>query len=136
MRHLILTLVASAAVIATSGFAQAGGTDIEVKKPGYDIKLTITEKVVSNATEGHYVFIASADLDGAIKVEAIENAAICTGVHPHFGLTKPSEGGFSFPAYAAYYGPYATRQEALTVRTAVKECVQDAFIKRGRIQRF
>ncbi|BDL38608.1 hypothetical protein [Methylorubrum sp. GM97] len=141
-RHLLSTIVSSL-VIAAGGSSQVmAGGKILMENERIRVELAITEKLVSNDTEysrdrlGHYVFIASALPDGVVEVSAIEDVANCTGVRPRFGLTKPSQGYFRFPAYAVYYGPYASKQEAVNVRRAVAECVPDAYNKAGVIQRF
>ena len=142
MRRHLLSAILSAAVASTTCSAQAGGGKVEMQIGSTTVRMEVIQNLESSDPEysrgqlGHYVFIASALPDGVIQVSAIEEVASCTGVRPHFGLTKPTPGYFRFPAYAVYYGPYATKQDAVEVRQAVAECVPDAYNKPGVIQRF
>ena len=132
MRRFFISTLAAATMFIFGNAAQAQSTEVTLGGETYEAKLVITEKMVSNDAEysrgrlGYYVFIASAHTDGAIDVQAIENAMDCTSVRPRFGLTKPTNGYFKFPAYVVYYGPYAN----------LGYCVQDEYISAGVIQRF
>jgi hypothetical protein len=125
----------------TSNGSQPSKSIVNIKGPGYDFTGTITTNQnsytakLSEGMHGHYVIIASARDNSAIKVGVIESATNCTNIRPRFGLTKTSEGGFSTGAYAVYYGPYTTRQEALSFREKVEPCVGNAFVHAGVIQR-
>lgn len=142
MRRPTLAILISTALVMAGSAAQAGGANILLDNERLRVQLIITEKLpssdaeFSHSREGHYVFIASARPDDVIQTSAISQAATCTGVRPRFGLTKQTVGGFNFPAYASYYGPYVTRQEAVAVRAAVSLCVSDAYVRSGVIQRF
>ena len=142
MRRQTLAALISTAIVLTGNVAQAGGANVLVDNERLQVQLVITEKLPSSDTEfsqgreGHYVFIASARPDDVIQTSAISQAAACTGIRPRFGLTQQTVGGFNFPAYASYYGPYADRQEAVRVRAAVALCVSDAYVRSGIIQRF
>jgi hypothetical protein len=85
---------------------------------------------------GYYVIVASARNEAPIGVKVIEEVAACTSWRPHLGRTQPSAGGFSVPAYAVYFGPYASRSEASDRRMAVTTCVPDAYLSVGNIQRY
>jgi hypothetical protein len=142
MRHHLFRAIVATTTVLASCTAQAGGVNFYTETGSVIISMKVTEKMVNNDSEysqgrlGNYVFIASALPDGAIHVGTIENVANCTGVRPRFGLTQPTPGYFRFPSYVVYYGPYATKDEAVDVRRAVTSCVPDAYNKAGVILRF
>ena len=145
MRRLIISALATALMAFLGNAAHAaqeGSAEVRMGGKTYEATLVITEKMISNDTEyshgrlGYYVFVASAHTNGQIDVQSIENAANCTSVRPRFGVTKPTSGYFKFSAYAVYYGPYVSFQEAKNAKEAVNECVSDAYIAAGVIQRF
>lgn len=139
MRRHVLTTLFSTAVVLANCAAYAGGATFYAEGKTYTLSVALIEKLEvseDDGREGHYVFIASAQPNGQIETGAIEDAASCTGVRPHFGMTQPSDGGFTTSAYAAYYGPYETRRDARAVRAAAASCVHDAFIRSGVIKRY
>jgi hypothetical protein len=124
--------------------APAGRTSIEIDHPTYRMRLTLEQKLETNDAEfsrgrsGFYVLVASASAlgRGALEVSAIEAAGECTRGRPKFGLTRPTIDGFRSSTYAAYFGPYMTREQAAEVRDSIQPCVPDTYIARGVIQRF
>lgn len=127
---------------------QAGphGASFVVDTGKVTLKIEMTEKTEiqrdagmnrpSPAAMSYYVIVASARLEGAIGTRTIDLVATCTGLRPHLGLTQPGQGSFQVPAHAAYFGPYATREQAVNRRAAVSECVPGAYIGSGSIERY
>ena len=142
MRRQTLYALFTVTAILMGHAAQAGGGEIVFENDDVRVDVVIHPKLPPADTEftqdqgGHYVFVASARPEDVIQTSAMEQATICTGIRPYFGMTQPTAGGFNFQAYAAYYGPYASREEAVTFRETVAVCVSDAYVRSGLIQRF